>query len=168
MSDFYFTLNLYLIRIQCLTASSAPLPSRPRSKMNQKNGLIGKFPGKRSLKVGLRTLHLIGIAGVAGGVLLSQAQSSWTIYWYIALATGSAMMLLDLASNFIWCIQLRGLAIYLKLCLLTLLGWHPEYDKALVIAMIIISGVISHASGDLRYYSIWHRRRVDSLSDTKG
>ncbi len=136
--------------------------------MKQHNGFIGKFPGKRTLKVGLRTLHLVSIAGVAGGVLFSQAQSSWQLYWYLALASGAAMMTLDFASNFIWCVQVRGIVIYIKLILLSLLGWHPEYDKVLVITMIIISGIISHASGDVRYYSVIHRRRVDAITDTKG
>jgi len=55
-----------------------------------------------------------------------------------------------------------------KLILLAFLGSNPAWDSTLLIVIIIVSGVISHAPGKLRYYSVYHRKVITSDNDTKG
>ena len=123
---------------------------------------------KRWTKISLRTLHLLAVTGVGGGVLFGLEKSLWLNYWWLALATGGLMMLMDMISNPVWIVQVRGLVIILKLILLGFLGRYPAWDSFLLIFIIIISAVISHAPGKLRYYSIYHRKIITSDSDTKG
>ena len=123
---------------------------------------------KRWSKISLRTLHLLSVAGVGGGVLFGLEQSLWINYWWLALVSGGLMMLMDIISNPVWIVQVRGLVIFLKLILLIFLGSYPGWDGFLLTVIIIISGVISHAPGKLRYYSIYHDRVISSDSDTKG
>ncbi len=123
---------------------------------------------KRWTKISLRTLHLLAVTGVGGGVLFGLEKSLWLNYWWLALASGGLMMLMDMISNPVWIVQVRGLAIFLKLILLVFLGYYPAWDSVLLIVIIIISAVISHAPGKLRYYSIYHRKIITSDSDTKG
>lgn len=123
---------------------------------------------KRWSKTSLRTLHLVGVAGVGGGVLFGLDGSVWNGYWWLTLASGTLMMLIDLASNPLWLIQIRGLVIVGKLVLVALIGSFPRWDPALLIAVVVLSGIISHAPSSIRYYSIFHRRVVTSTSDTKG
>lgn len=123
---------------------------------------------KRWIKIGLRTLHLLSVAGVGGGILFGIDPSLWNNYWRLALISGVLMMLVDIVSNPVWLLQIRGLAIYVKLLLLVAIGHFPSLDAAILLVIIIISGIISHAPGSLRYYSIYHGRSIYSDSNTKG
>ena len=123
---------------------------------------------KRWSKISLRTLHLLGVAGVGGGVLLATEQTLWLNYWYLALLSGTLMMSMDIISNRLWLVQVRGLAVTLKLVLLLLIGAAPAWDRSLVVLVIVISSVIAHAPGAVRYYSLYHRRVINSSRDIKG
>ena len=123
---------------------------------------------KRWTKISLRTLHLVSVAGVGGGVLFALDKDLWLGYWWLALVSGALMMLMDITANTLWVVQVRGVAIIVKLILLLLLGLHPGWDTFLLVTMIIISAVISHAPGKLRYYSLYHRRVINSDQDLKG
>jgi len=129
---------------------------------------IDKITIKRWTKISLRTLHLLAIAGVGGGILFTLEKDLWINYWWLALASGALMMLMDIISNPVWFVQVRGIVIVLKLVLLALLGIFPGWDSFLLAVIIIISAVISHAPGRLRYYSLYHRRVISSDSDSKG
>ena len=123
---------------------------------------------KRWVKISLRTLHLIAVAGVGGGILFGIEQGLWINYWWLALVSGVLMMLIDIISNPIWVVQVRGLVIFLKVILLVFLGGDPSNDGLVLMVIIVISAVISHAPGKLRYYSIYHRKVISSDADTKG
>jgi hypothetical protein len=123
---------------------------------------------KRWSKISLRTLHLLAVAGVGGGVLFALEKDLWINYWWLALVSGILMMLMDIAANPVWIVQVRGVVILLKLILLALLGINPDWDSFLLAVIIIISAVISHAPGKLRYYSLYHRRVISSENDVKG
>jgi hypothetical protein len=129
---------------------------------------MNKVTIKRWTKISLRTLHLLAVTGVGGGILFGLEKDLWLNYWWLALASGGLMMLIDIVSNPIWIVQLRGLVIFFKLFLLSLLGSQLDLDNELILVIIIISAVISHAPGKLRYYSIYHRKVISSTSDTKG
>jgi hypothetical protein len=123
---------------------------------------------KRWTKISLRTLHLVSVAGVGGGVLFALEKDLWLHYWWLALVSGTFMMLMDITANTVWVVQVRGIAIIVKLMLLLLLGLHPGWDNFLLVMMIIISAVISHAPGKVRYYSLYHLRVINSDQDLKG
>ena len=123
---------------------------------------------KRWTKISLRTLHLLAVAGVGGGVLFGLDRELWFNYWWLALASGALMMLIDIISNPVWFVQVRGLVIAVKLILLVFLGAYPGWDNLLLAVIIILSAVISHAPGKLRYYSLYHGRVITSDNDSKG
>ena len=123
---------------------------------------------KRWSKISLRSLHLLAIAGVGGGILFALEKDLWINYWWLALVSGVLMMLMDITANPVWIVQVRGIVIMLKLILLALLGSNPGWDSFLLAIIIIISAVISHAPGKLRYYSFYHRRVINSDNDAKG
>ncbi|WP_415889127.1 hypothetical protein ACMXYV_14305 [Neptuniibacter sp. SY11_33] len=119
------------------------------------------IPAKRWLGISLRTIHLVGIAGLAGAYLFQQPESSWYPYLLMTLVSGFLMAAMEVYGDGIWLIQLRGTAIGIKLLLLSTVFWWFEQPNAYIYFLaIIISGIVSHAPGKLRYYSIWHRRVV--------
>lgn len=123
---------------------------------------------KRWTKISLRTLHLLAVAGVGGGVLFGLDRELWFNYWWLALASGALMMLIDIISNPVWFVQVRGLVIAVKLILLVFLGTYPGWDSLVLAVIVILSAVISHAPGKLRYYSLYHQRVITSDNDAKG
>ena len=129
---------------------------------------MNKTSMKRWSKISLRTLHLLALAGVGGGILFGIEKDLWVNYWWLAIASGALMMLMDIISNPVWLIQVRGVIIFVKLILLASLGLYPQWDSFILAVIIIISAVISHAPGKLRYYSIYHRRVITSDNDSKG
>lgn len=129
---------------------------------------MNRAAAKRWTKISLRTLHLLAVAGVGGGILFTLDKDIWIIYWWLAMASGALMMLLDITSNPVWLVQIRGLVIMAKLVLLAFLGSYPAWDTTLLIVIIVVSGVISHAPGKLRYYSVYHKKIITSDKDTKG
>ena len=129
---------------------------------------MNKTSAKRWIKISLRTLHLLAVAGVGGGILFGLEKDLWINYWWLAMASGVLMMLVDIISNPVWLVQVRGVSIFIKLILLACLGANPDWDGFLMMLIIIISAVISHAPGKLRYYSLRHRKVVSSDNDSKG
>ena len=121
------------------------------------------FPGQRWVNISLRTLHLIGLAGIGSGFLYPAHAGASNSYLYLTFASGLVLTLISIWSNAIWLLQLRGQAILLKLLLLALIPLWPMFSGGLLILVIIISSYISHAPGDVRYYSIYHRCRIESL-----
>lgn len=121
------------------------------------------FSRQRGVNVALRTAHLIGIAGIGSAYLYAPVSPAWWPYFFLALLSGFGLAGLYLWSDGIWLIQLRGQVILLKLLLLLLIPLFPGLGAGLFLAVIILSGWIAHAPGDVRYYSLWHRRRVERL-----
>jgi hypothetical protein len=125
-------------------------PKKPRS-----------FKGQRWVSIVIRSLHLIGITGVGAAFLFQLPDTKWFPYMVLTLTSGSAMMLLEIWSNGIWLIQLRGLSTLLKLLILSvtfIVGLQPY----ILIAVILISDIMSHAPAKVRYYSVFHRTIINS------
>jgi len=127
--------------------------------------IIPNFIGKRWLKISLRTIHLLGFAGAFASILTATEQN---IYWAITIVSGLGLLSLEALSNFVWFVQIRALAMYIKLTLLTCVFFFNEYAWHCLVVIIIISGMISHAPSSVRYYSFIHHRKITSLNDTKG
>ena len=111
------------------------------------------FYGKRWFDISLRTIHLIGLLGVSGGVLFNAEQSLWYPYFLTTILSGVAMVLLSLWSNANWILQNRGLIIIAKVVILLLLPVLPGYEQYLLMIIVIMSGFSSHAPARFRYYS---------------
>ncbi|MBE9504829.1 MAG: hypothetical protein IME96_11705 [Proteobacteria bacterium] len=121
------------------------------------------FSGQRWTKISLRTVHLLGVAGMGGGFLYSSPEQFWKPYLIATLISGIAFMLQEIWSNGVWLIQVRGIAVFLKLILLSFLLFSSGFEVIIIFSVIIISGVISHAPGELRYFSVFHGRRIEAL-----
>ena len=127
-----------------------------------------QFWVQRLGKTSLRALHILGVAGCGGGILLSVPQAQWLNYWILAMATGCALMLWEIVRDWRWLIQLKGVLTLVKIVLLTLFIPLPAYKSALFIIILLLSVVVSHGPSGLRHYSIIHRRRLESKKEIKG
>lgn len=110
------------------------------------------FPGQRWVNIAMRSVHLVGVAGIGGGFLFDLNRAAWEIYWLLTLASGVALSLLYLWSTCAWIIELKGLAIVVKTALLGLALAVPEARGELFVLIIAISGMIAHAPARVRGY----------------
>lgn len=131
-------------------------------------GILPDFPAKRWLKIFLRTLHIASVCAVTGLVLVQQPHSQAWLFWSLAMSSGLLLLLIDVLSNFLWLVQMRGLLIFIKLLLLALMPFVSGYDQWLILFALCISAFISHAPSDVRYYSWLHGRKITSKKDSKG
>ena len=115
------------------------------------------FYGQRWVNIGLRCAHLVGIAGIGGGFLYGLDTESWSVYWQITVFSGVALSLIYIWSSGAYLLEMKGLAILLKLVLLTVGLIIPELRAAAFIMVIILSGLIAHAPARVRA-----RRWLDS------
>nr|WP_067287312.1 hypothetical protein [Marinobacterium profundum] len=127
-----------------------------------------KVPGKRYLNIALRSLHLVGIAGLAGHFLYQLPTAQWLGFLWLGFGAGLSMVLIELYCDGVWLLQLRGQAILLKVFLLGLVIPWPVLMAPVFVLAILISGFFAHAPGNLRYYSLYHGRVVKALRDAKG
>ncbi len=121
------------------------------------------FKGQRWVNIALRTLHLLGVAGLGAGFLYAGVDQSWRLYLQLTMLSGTGLILISIWNDGVWLVQLRGQAILLKMLLLGIIPLWPELRQPLFIGIILISGLISHAPANVRYYSLYHRRRIESL-----
>ncbi len=121
------------------------------------------FPGQRWAKIALRTIHLLGIAGIGGGLIYPSPEPFWKPFMVVIILSGIAFVSLEIWSNGVWIIQVRGMAVFTKLIILFFLFTSMGSEMLLTFAIIIISGIISHAPGDFRYFSVFHSKRMDTF-----
>ncbi|MBI5186680.1 MAG: hypothetical protein HZA01_13280 [Nitrospinae bacterium] len=103
----------------------------------------------------LRTVHLTGISGTGGGYLYGAPEAHWLPYLWLSLISGGLLAALEVWSNGVWLIQVRGMAVVLKICVLILSAFIGGYGFEAFIVIILISGIVSHAPGSIRYFSIF-------------
>ena len=126
---------------------------------------LPEYSARRLFKVIVRSIHLVGIAGVFGAAM---ARSPEPVYFALTIISGIVLVIMEAYSGWLWFVQLRGVAFYLKLLLLLLMHRYPETAIACLIAAIVISGFMSHAPSWIRYYSLLHGDVVHSNNEILG
>ena len=126
-----------------------------------------RFWIQRLSKTGVRALHILGIAGSAGGILYGVERELWLNWWVLAMVTGVILMTLEISRSKLWLIQLKGVLTLVKLMLLTSFFIIPQHKPMLFITVLLMSVFIAHGPAGLRHYSIWHRRRIDEKQGKK-
>lgn len=118
------------------------------------------LPGARALRTTLRTAHLVAFGALYGGHLYDvPADRLWPAL-LATVATGGALMSLEIYRTPLWLGQLRGVATLVKIALIAAVAIFWNVRVWLLTAAIIIAGVASHMPGRYRYYSVLHGRVV--------
>ncbi|WP_027389532.1 hypothetical protein [Chrysiogenes arsenatis] len=125
------------------------------------------FNGKRWVKISLRTLHIWSVAVVVGAYIYGIPHDMWLWLHHLLIFSGFALVVLDGWTHGIYFLQLRCHIIFFKVLLL--LAWHPWYPTPFwfLAGLLMVSSFIAHAPGDVRYYSPWHRKRIDEMRDIR-
>jgi hypothetical protein len=113
----------------------------------------------------VRTVHLVGIAGVFGAAMTHTYEP---IYLFLAILSGIVLTIMEAYSGWVWFVQLRGVSLDVKLLILLLMHRNPELSIPCLIAVIAISGFMAHAPCWIRYFSVLHGKVVHSNNDLLG
>ncbi|MDO6620303.1 MULTISPECIES: hypothetical protein [unclassified Shewanella] len=138
------------------------------SKKQQQAVSEVQFWIQRLGKTSLRALHIVGVVGAGGGILLGLEQPLWLNYWILAMVSGLALLSWEVIRDWRWLIQLKGVLTIFKVLLLLLFipmaNWKPE----ITIFIILLSVIVSHGPAGLRHYSVVHRKVIHGKKEIKG
>lgn len=117
------------------------------------------FRGLRAVKIGLRAVHVL-CAAVFASTYVLDAPAERATWLAAAVASGAALLALDLYRTAAFVFQTRGLVLAAKLVGLALLPYAGDAAAAVVSALILLSVVSSHAPSRVRYFVIFGRGRI--------
>ncbi|MDO6611142.1 hypothetical protein Q4601_09960 [Shewanella sp. 1_MG-2023] len=119
-------------------------------------------------KTSLRALHIVGIVGAGGGLLLGIEQNLWINYWILAMTSGVALFAWEVIRDWRWLIQLKGVLTIFKVLLLGLFIPMADWKPEITIFIVLLSVVVSHGPAGLRHYSVVHRKVIHGKKEIKG
>lgn len=110
----------------------------------------------------LRTMHLVAFGALYGGHVYAVEASRLHPALYATLASGAALMTLEIVRHPVWVVQVRGLATFAKIALVASVAFAWDERVWLLTAVIVIGAVVSHMPGRYRYHSVVHGRDIGS------
>jgi len=122
------------------------------------------LPASRLLNVSLRSLHILGFSVFTGGYWFGQPNSELAPWLWLAMVSGGLMVLIELYGSFSFVVELRGLAVFLKLGLLALVPVAGERGLWLLATVIVLASVTSHMRGKYRHLSIVSTDTIERLA----
>jgi hypothetical protein len=109
------------------------------------------IPRHRALGVALRTAHLMTFGTLVGGHLFDVDPARLSPFLVATIATGAALMALELVSTFAWLFMGKGLVVMLKLGLLLMVPLFWEHRVALLLLIVAVASVGAHMPSRFRH-----------------
>ena len=110
---------------------------------------------RRALRIGCRTLHILSMGVYLGGVVFAVSPAALHPWFLAVLASGIALLALDLHESCAVLGEARGLATLAKLALLTAAQYWSVAAQPLLLAALVTGSVSSHMPREWRHYRPW-------------
>ena len=110
-----------------------------------------QIPRHRALGVSLRTAHLMTFGALLGGHLFDVDPARLMPFLIATVASGLALMALELASTCAWLFLGKGLAVLLKLLVLLMVPVFWEHRVPLLLLVVTLASVGSHMPSRFRH-----------------
>jgi len=136
-------------------------PERGRQRERPANHAPRTFHGMRVVKVAARTVHIVAMALVLGGVAYAAPVAALALPLALTVASGLLLLGLDLWKSGTWLTQGGGVAVLLKLALLALGQSFPAARFECYLAATSIASIGAHMPKSWRHWSFLHRRVLD-------
>ena len=131
------------------TLSAILFPATPRH-----------VPCERGMNIALRTAHLMTAGILLGGHTFDVPAHRLVLFLYLTIASGVAMILLELYSSCRWIYLGKGVMVSVKIALLIAAGVWWEHRVMLLLLVVLVGSVGSHMPARFRYYSLVHGRTI--------
>ena len=115
----------------------------------------------KSLDLLLRACHIGTSSVLFGGVVLAVPFTRLSTSHHLAIATGSALVILNICKCRHWPYQGRGLMAVLHIGLIWFVHVRPELMVPVIMTALAVGVVGSHMPAFLRHWSLLHGRRID-------
>jgi hypothetical protein len=112
------------------------------------------------VRITLRTAHLIAFGTLYGGHVYGIAPDRLHPALAATIASGAALMSLEVYRTPLWLVQIRGVATLTKILLLGAVPLCWTGRLWFLTAALVIGAISSHMPGRYRYYSVVHGRAV--------
>ena len=119
------------------------------------------FRGARAWQVGARTVHVVAMGLVLGGVAFAAPECSLVLPIALTIASGLLLLGIDLWKGGAYFYQGNGVAVLLKLALLSLGQLFPAVRLEWYLAATAVASVGSHMPRTWRHWSFLHRRVIE-------
>ena len=119
------------------------------------------FPGQRVVRIAARTLHIVTMALVLGGMAYAVPATALEVPFVLAILSGMLLLGMELWKSPSCLHQGSGVAILLKLALLLLGQWFPAARIECYLAATIIASIGAHMPKAWRHWSLLHRRVIE-------
>ena len=111
-----------------------------------------KFPWGRPLQVGLRTLHIIAMGMVLGGLALGGTHKGLQPWIFATFLSGVLLLGVDLWKSCDYLLQGAGLAVLLKLVLLGFGNLFPAARLEWYVVATAVASIGSHMTSAWRHF----------------
>jgi hypothetical protein len=144
-----------------MTKSAGAAPERGRPGERTTDRAPRTFHGMRVVKVAARTVHIVAMGLVFGGVAYEAPVAALALPLAFTVASGLLLLGLDLWKSGTWLTQGGGGAVLLKLALLSLGQWFPAARFECYLAATSVASIGAHMPKSWRHWSFLHRRVLD-------
>lgn len=111
------------------------------------------IPAHRAISITLRTAHLMTFGTLLGGHVFDIDQSRLLPFLLATIITGAALMALELASTCASLFMGKGIAVLMKLLLLSMIPLFWEHRVWIFLVVVVVASVGAHMPSWLRHYS---------------
>jgi hypothetical protein len=140
------------------TASRIRIMNILRVKQTLFPSVPREFQFRRTIRIGLRTLHILSAGTLLGGHIFSQPTDTLIPWLAAAGVTGALLLLTDLYATCAILFEARGVATIAKLIVLGLVAIFPTHTVALLITVMVIGSVSSHLPKRYRHRVLLRRQ----------
>ena len=110
-----------------------------------------RIPRHRALGLALRTAHLMTFGALLGGHFFNVDSARLMPFLLATIASGVALLALELASTCAWLFMGKGLAVLLKLAVLLMVPLFWDYRVPLLLLVVAAASVGSHMPSRFRH-----------------
>lgn len=103
-------------------------------------------------------MHLAATGVLLGGHVFHVPAGQLVLPLWVAIGSGAALIILELLASVHWAHQGCALILYAKLGLLCLIPWLWDYRVPILLAVVALASVGSHAPRTIRHYSVVYKR----------
>jgi len=110
-----------------------------------------RIPRHRALGLALRTAHLMTFGALLGGHFFNVDSARLMPFLLATIASGVALLALELASTCAWLFMGKGLVVLAKLLILAMIPFFWEYRVFLLLLTVAVASVGSHMPSRFRH-----------------
>jgi hypothetical protein len=118
------------------------------------------FPLRRLVRSVLRAAHILTGGVLLGGYVFSASAPALQWWWSTTLISGVLLLVTDLHASCAVLIEVRGMAVIVKLGLLLMVPAAGAYAVFLLAGVLIIGAISSHLSRGSRHKVLFLSDRV--------